>query len=111
MKITIDTKEDSHTDIKRVIGMLQNLVGESKVYSNQGNIFESGDSEVKVTETEVSDEKPAASGNVFGNIFGGTETEDTPEPQETQASATETQETTESVETKDDDPQILPYDL
>jgi hypothetical protein len=32
MKITIDTKEDSHDDIKRVIKMLQNLVGDS--YSN-----------------------------------------------------------------------------
>ena len=110
MKITIDTKEDSHSDIKRVIGMLQNLLGEGKVLSNQGNLFEDGGSEVKVTETEVGDETPAPSGNVFGNIFGGTDTKET-ETQETQVNATETQETPESVETKDDDPQILPYDI
>ena len=35
MKITIDTKEDSHEEIRRVIKMLSSLVGEKEVMSNQ----------------------------------------------------------------------------
>ena len=44
MKITIDTKEDSHEEIKKIIKMLSSLVGEQEIISNQGNIF-SGNSE------------------------------------------------------------------
>ena len=39
MKIQIDTKEDSHEEIRKVIRMLSSLVGEQEVVSNQGNIF------------------------------------------------------------------------
>ena len=39
MKITIDTKEDSHEEIRKVIRMLSSLVGEQEIMSNQGNIF------------------------------------------------------------------------
>ena len=39
MKIQIDTKEDSHEEIKKVIKMLSSLVGNHEVMSNQGNIF------------------------------------------------------------------------
>jgi len=51
MKITIDTKEDSHVEIRKAIRMLISLVGNQNIYSNeQGfeeenktrNIFESG---------------------------------------------------------------------
>ena len=36
MKISIDTKEDSHEEIKKVIMMLQNLVGDSQeVFTNE----------------------------------------------------------------------------
>jgi len=35
MKITIDTKEDSHEEIKGVIKMLSSLVGGKEVMSNQ----------------------------------------------------------------------------
>ncbi len=31
MKITIDTKEDSHEDIKKIISMLQNMISDSSV--------------------------------------------------------------------------------
>jgi len=47
MKITIDTKEDSHEEIKKIIRMLSSLVGEQEVFSNQSDIFSdnsSGDS-------------------------------------------------------------------
>ena len=39
MKIQIDTKEDSHEEIRKVIRMLSSLVGEQEIISNQGNIF------------------------------------------------------------------------
>ncbi len=39
MKITIDTKEDSHEEIKKIIKMLSSLVGE-EILTNQGNVFE-----------------------------------------------------------------------
>mgnify|MGYP001592918197 CR=1 FL=1 len=44
MKITIDTKEDSHEEIKKVIRMLSSLVGEQEVFSNQSDIFSDGSS-------------------------------------------------------------------
>ena len=41
MKISIDTKEDSHEEIKKVISMLQNLVGNShEIFSNDAAISE-----------------------------------------------------------------------
>ncbi len=40
MKITIDTKEDSHEEIRKVIKMLSSLIGEREIFSNQPNIFE-----------------------------------------------------------------------
>ena len=38
MKITIDTKEDSHEEIQKVIKMLSSLVGQ-EVISNSADIF------------------------------------------------------------------------
>ena len=36
MKISIDTKEDSHDDIRRAIKLLQNIIGNSQeVFTNQ----------------------------------------------------------------------------
>ncbi len=36
MKITIDTKEDNHEDIKKVIALLNGMIGNSSgIYSNQ----------------------------------------------------------------------------
>ncbi|MBI2559259.1 hypothetical protein HYW20_08110 [Candidatus Woesearchaeota archaeon] len=36
MKITVDTSHDTHDDIKKVIRMLQNLVGDSQeIFTNQ----------------------------------------------------------------------------
>ena len=40
MKITIDTKEDSHAEIQKVIKMLSSLVNGEEVMSNQGDIFD-----------------------------------------------------------------------
>jgi hypothetical protein len=55
MKLTIDTKVDSHEDIRKAIRMLSSLVGDSvKESSPQKNIFD--------------DDKPSDT-PVFGNIF------------------------------------------
>lgn len=61
MKITIDTKEDSHEEIKKVISLLTHLIGQTPV-TNSRNIFD----DTKPTED---------TGNVF-NIF------DNPKPAE-----------------------------
>jgi hypothetical protein len=34
MQITVDTKHDSHEDIRKVIAMLRHLVGEKDIFSN-----------------------------------------------------------------------------
>ena len=65
MKITIDTKEDSHEEIKKIIKMLSSLVGE-EILTNQGNIFEDKGSDL---------------GN--NDIFGMFENKNTPEEQKT----------------------------
>ena len=56
MKITIDTKEDSHDEIRKLIKMLQHLVGENAV-SNAPNIF---------GETSSA---PSAATDAFANLF------------------------------------------
>ena len=83
MKISIDTKEDSHEDIKKVINMLKHLVGEHSA-TNNPNIF--------------GENKPEAESedNTFSNFFGS---------QDTQAQ----QETTEDKQEKDDVPHIIEY--
>jgi len=84
MKLTIDTKEDSHEEIKKVIKMLQNLVGDSEeMFSNQ----------------PVSDSSSSV-GSPFVNIFGDTSAS-TPEVQSSDSSASEspsTEQTSESTE-------------
>jgi len=63
MKITIDTKEDSHEEIKKIISMLSSLVESEEVMANQ-NIFE-GSSDNKKTEN-------TSTAGIF-NMFGSAE--------------------------------------
>lgn len=63
MKITIDTKEDSAEEIKKIVGFLNNIVGKEAV-SNK-NIFEQLDSKDIFEQTK---EKPVKE-NILGNIF------------------------------------------
>ena len=51
MKITIDTKHDSHIEIRKAIRLLYSLIGEKEVYTNEPgekptNIFEDSSPEV-----------------------------------------------------------------
>ena len=45
MKITIDTKEDSHEEIRKIIKMLSSLVND-ETFTNQGNVFENQGSDL-----------------------------------------------------------------
>lgn len=70
IKITIDTKEDSHEEIRKVIKLLSHLIGEERIYSNK-NIFD--DSSPAVTHT-------SGTGSVFGNLFGSTDSDTAENP-------------------------------
>ena len=76
MKISIDTKEDSHEEIRKVIKMLQNLVGGQEVFTNQ-----------------PSQETTSPFANIFGDTFQAT-----PTSSEVQNKNAQTQETSESTE-------------
>ena len=73
MKISVDTKEDSHDDIKKVIRMLQNLVGDSQeIFTNEPTLAQEA--------------SPIA--NIFGDVSLPSDSESagaTQEAQETQA--------------------------
>ncbi len=65
MKISVDTKEDSHEDIRKIIRMLQNFVGDS-AFSNQGNLFSDDGPPSLDLEDSSSDEAT----NAFSAMFG-----------------------------------------
>ena len=89
MKISIDTKEDSHDEIKIVIKMLQNLVGDSQeIFTNEpqeaaaspmanifGDIASSPASETTTQETSQEAQEPQAEGtsesteDLFAELF------------------------------------------
>ena len=81
MRVTVDTAHDSHEDIKKVISMLQNLVGDSQeIFTNQP----------QSSETSIS---PIA------NIFGDTaSTPATSSEETTQAAAPQAEETPQSTD-------------
>ena len=69
MKITIDTKEDSHTEIQKAIRLLQSLVEHKTSHSN---IFEDDSPSLPTTDTNQSSQ-----GGLF-NMFGN---DSTPPPE------------------------------
>ena len=102
MKITIDTKEDSHEDIRKVISMLSHLVeGHEVPKSTSTNIFEDGTPVLGASEPEESSEpspeppKP----NAFASMFG-----DSAPSTSTPTSSSEDDEA--ETEEESDDPQI-----
>jgi len=66
MKITIDTKEDSHQEIQKVIKMLSSLVGQ-EVMSNQGDLFDDSTSSSDIL---VDDSSKTESPDIFGDDTG-----------------------------------------
>ncbi len=92
MKITIDTKEDSHEEIRKIIRMLSSLVGERETFSNQPNIFE-----------DSSEDKEEPETNAFANMFGSEPSKLSEENKE----STEDEEI--KVEEKEDMPEVAEY--
>lgn len=83
MKVSIDTKEDSHEEIKKVIKMLQNLVGDAhEIFSNEPSI------------SAPSNESPIA--NIFGDATSVSSSSELPSQaalsEETSSSSTEAKE-------------------
>ncbi|PIN81160.1 hypothetical protein COV11_02490 [Candidatus Woesearchaeota archaeon CG10_big_fil_rev_8_21_14_0_10_30_7] len=69
MKITIDTKEDSHTEIRKAIQLLNNLL-EGRGAVSSRNIFD--DPSPTVGGMGMFDEKPSSPpSNAFSSMFGG----------------------------------------
>ena len=61
MKITIDTKEDSAADIRKVIALLSKMIEDSEHHSN---IFKDDSS------PGLGSSSSESSGNAFANMFG-----------------------------------------
>lgn len=81
MKISIDTREDSHEEIRKVIKMLQSLVGDAQeTFTNQSE-----------------SSNPEAIGSPFANIFG--DTSSIPEASTTASETTQETQETQSEET------------
>ena len=117
MKITIDTKEDSHQEIQKVIKMLSSLVGQ-EVMSNQRDLFDDstsssdilGDDSSKaespnmfgdsVTDTAESSDSNGSGGGMFNmfNSDSGSSASPDDAPEETQETTKDSEE-----EKKDDD--------
>ncbi|MBW2974137.1 hypothetical protein KY366_00315 [Candidatus Woesearchaeota archaeon] len=97
MKIEIDTKHDSPEEIRKVIKMLQHLVGEQS-YSNSPNIFD--DSASLGIDSSSPEPSPAAT-NAFANMFGDASQDSKQEPVE--------EEKEEPEEEKERIPRVVTY--
>ena len=101
MKLTIDTKEDSHDEIRKAIRMLSTIVGDEHAYTNSpkkehhANIFESSSSSLESSAPEPAVSEPAQ--NAFASMFGAAPSE----PSETSV------EEEKKEEPGDDAPQII----
>ena len=117
MKITIDTKEDSHDEIRKIITMLNSLV--------EAEAFMSEESSVAESSSPSSDPKPIIGEGIFGMFSDNKEEEGhAAEPETTAGSEVsgvlnENKEedvdlpepkVVEGVKKEDDDePQVVPY--
>jgi hypothetical protein len=94
MKITIDTKEDSHEDIRKIVSFLSTMTNDSNsivessrssnIFELDGpslNVFDSSENEEKLASNKFEDNGPAvstvvetadegSSTNAFANMFG-----------------------------------------
>jgi hypothetical protein len=75
MKITIDTKEESHDSIRHIINLLSSIL-DGNVHQN--SIVESNSVEKPMSQGNMFEDKPESateqetgnSGGIFGNMFG-----------------------------------------
>jgi len=116
MKITIDTKEDSHDEIKKIVNMLNSLI--------EANIAESGELSGGLSSEPSSDSPPIVGEGIFGMFSDNNEQEAPPTQSETSLGSevtgvlNENKEETvnmpepdvvENVKKDDDKPRIVPY--
>lgn len=94
MKITIDTKEDSAADIRKVIALLSKMIEDSS--EHHSNIFEDDSPGLGSSESE------SGSSNAFANMFGSSDSDSPTLP--TPSSDEETDE-----ETEEETPEIMEY--
>jgi hypothetical protein len=64
LKITIDTKEDTHEEIQKVIKILSSLVGQGEVMSNQVDLF--GDDNPSSSSPDLLGDN-SSNPDIFGN--------------------------------------------
>ena len=86
MKITIDTSQDSHSEIKKAIRMLQSIVGHSdEVYTNapSRNIFDDPSPGLGQSPQKSLPEEPASS-NAFASMFNTPASTDDDKEKETE---------------------------
>jgi len=92
MKITIDTKEDSAADIRKVIALLSKMIEGSSQQS--ANIFEDSTPILgATTEPDTEPDQPTGA-NAFANMFGG-ESERITTPDESSDEPTSSEESDE----------------
>jgi len=102
MKITIDTKEDSHEDLRKVIAMLSKLIEGSEHHSN---IFEDSGSSLDLPGTDSSSSSESSGTNAFANMFGDSSGEETPVLPVSESS----DEDDSDEEQEEDAPEIMEY--
>tara|TARA_Y100000310_G_scaffold242976_1_gene247310 strand:+ start:18706 stop:19074 length:369 start_codon:yes stop_codon:yes gene_type:complete len=121
MKITIDTKEDSHEEIQKAIKLLSSLIP-GEVMSNSGDLFD-GDSpsldankssdifgdDTPSSPSESSDDSSSSSGSGGGifNMFGGNSGDSG--SSESTISEDTTEETTDKEDITIDTPEVEEY--
>lgn len=110
MKITIDTKEDSHEEIRKVIRMLTHLVGEQPETNAPRNIFEDsnsfGQEQYNSSEPSQSSSSPGGLFSMFGSASSPS-TQSIPSDPSSLAEQSSTEE--EPAEKSDDVPEVIPY--
>ena len=90
MKISIDTKEDSPDDIRKVVALLSSLVSKSvyKTVEKNRNIFEDSSPGLDILDqkTQIQEEttQPTESdvGNAFTSLFGSSDNTPETKPEE-----------------------------
>lgn len=101
MKITIDTNEDSHEDIRKVIALLSSLT--DKNYSRMGkskNIFEESSPSIS---SESSEDSAETTQNAFVNLFNSSNDSSSSEEKNEEV------EQQAEKEKADGDVEIIPY--
>lgn len=93
MKITIDTKDDSPADIRKVISLLSKLIEGNESHSN---IFEDPSPDLNTG----SSSSEANASNAFANMFGN---------DNSNSLESEKQEEPEELEEKEEPAEIMPY--